>query len=171
VLSNALAYLYKRAGVDLIREQVRAELPKEATHFDVVSAGLLVTYGPRDSAPVLYDLAHRADDLRPRTPDNLHPAAGPTLDADRVAFGRVKLTWPQWVEVWQADREGRPGLRFGPPDFELVLLPPGRPVAPEPSANGEAHADGPPQPVEAVDRRSQESYTNGPNGTTEATTP
>lgn len=123
IFSNALTYLYKRAGVELIREHVRAELPKTAEHFDVVGSGLLVWYGHRESAPVLYDLAHRADDLRPRTPDNLNPTTGPTLDADRLAFQRVNLTWPQWVEVWQADREGRPGLRFGPPDFELTLLP------------------------------------------------
>jgi len=131
VFANALTYLYKRAGVGLVREHVQAELPKTFEHFDVAHAGLLVWYGNRESTPVLYDLAHRADDLRPRTPDNLNPAPGPTLDADRVMFERVVLTWPQWVEVWQADREGRPGQRFGPSDYSLVLLPPADEPPPE----------------------------------------
>ncbi|HVK18303.1 MAG TPA: hypothetical protein VM533_15280 [Fimbriiglobus sp.] len=126
VLENALAYLYKRAGVDFAREHVRAELPKAAEHFDFVPAGLLVWYGPRESAPVLYDFSRRAEELRPRTPDNLHPAAGPTLEAQRLMFGRVKLTWPEWLAVWPRDpKDDRLPPRFGPADFELVLLPPG----------------------------------------------
>lgn len=122
VLANALAYLYKRAGVDLSREHVRAELPKHATRFDVVSAGLLVWYGSDDAAPVLYDVAHRADDLRPRTADNLQSAPGPTLDADRLMFGRLKLTWSEWAAVCRTDPEQ--GARFGPADLPLMLLPP-----------------------------------------------
>jgi hypothetical protein len=123
-LTNALAYLFKRAGVDLVREHVSAELPADAVHFDVVSAGLLVWYGSRDAAPVLYDLARRPDDLRPRTPDNLRPTAGPVLDADRLLLSRVRLNWPDWVAVWQAGASDQPPPRFGPADFELVLLPP-----------------------------------------------
>ena len=131
-LTDALAYLYKRAGVDLVREQIAAVLPPAAAHFDVVADGLLVWYGSRDGPPVLYDLAHRADDLRPRTPDNLHPTFGPALDADRLIFGRVRLSWPEWLAVWQADADGYPPPRFGPVDVRLELLPPaaaGRPPA------------------------------------------
>lgn len=123
-LTNALAYLYKRAGVDLVREHLRAELPPETEHFDVTSPGILVWYGPRDTEPVLYDIAHRADDLRPRTPDNLYQTIGPPLDADRLAFSRVRLTWRDWVTVWQAGAADHPPSRFGPAGFELVLLPP-----------------------------------------------
>jgi hypothetical protein len=126
VLENALEYLYKRAGVDFVREQVRAELPKAAEHFDFVPDGLLVWYGPRESAPVLYDLAHGTADVHPRTPDNLAPTPGPTLEARRLMFGRVKLTWPEWLAVWPRDpADDRLPPRFGPADFELVLLPPG----------------------------------------------
>lgn len=134
VLENALAYLYKRAGVDFAREHVRAQLSKAAEHFDFVPAGLLVWYGPRESAPVLYDFAHRAEELRPRTPDSLHPAAGPTLEAHRLMFGRAKLTWPEWLAVWPRDpKDDRLPPRFGPADFELVLLPPGTGTAETPS--------------------------------------
>src|SRR5207253_3790010 len=47
---NALAYLHRRAGADLLREQVHAALPP-AAHFDVSPKGLLVWYGPREAAP------------------------------------------------------------------------------------------------------------------------
>lgn len=114
VLEHALAYLYKRAGVDLVREQVQAELPKHTSHFDFVNAGLVVWYGSEDAIPVLYDLAHRADDLRPRTTDNLSPAPGPMLDADRLMFGRIRLTWASWSETWKGS----------PSDPPVVLLPP-----------------------------------------------
>ena len=126
VLEFALAYLYKRAGVELAREHIRAELPKHASHFDVVPAGLLVWYGSEDAIPVLYDLAHRADDLRPRTTDNLHPAPGPALDADRVMFGRTRLTWTEWSEVWRA----------GPSSAPWVLIPPRVRDGLHPSVNG-----------------------------------
>ena len=121
---NALAYLYKRAGVDLVREQVRAALPPSAVRFDVVPAGLLVWYGIGNDPPVLYDLSRGTIDLRPRSADGLKPAAGPTLAADTVAFGRVKLTWPGWLGVWPAETPVPP--RFAPP--AVAVVPAGPPV-------------------------------------------
>ncbi|MBX9579312.1 MAG: hypothetical protein K2X87_03310, partial [Gemmataceae bacterium] len=77
VLADTLAYLFKRAGVDLSWEQVRAELPKDATDFDVGSDGLMVWYGPRDKAPVVYDLGDPRPDLRPRSARRRRPVPGP----------------------------------------------------------------------------------------------
>src|SRR5262249_11495159 len=98
-------------------------LPPTAVRFDIVPVGLMVLYGRAGDAPVLYDVAHRADDLRPRTADNLAPAPGPALDADRLVFGRVRLTWAGWLGVWPSDRrDGRPPA-FGPHDLAQALLP------------------------------------------------
>jgi hypothetical protein len=138
VLADTLAYLYKRAGVDLSWEQVRAELPKDATDFDVGPDGLMVWYGPRDQAPVVYDLGHPGPDLRPRSASRRRPVPDrPTLDACRVVFARVPLRWTEWTEVWRP-RPGDERPRFGPPDGDLILLPP-RPDVPAPAA-----ADRPP---------------------------
>jgi hypothetical protein len=135
LFENALTYLYRRAGVWLVREHVRANLPPGAVHTDVTRAGLLVWCGSREAAPVLYDLTRRSDELRPRTPDNLYPAAGPVLDAHRLVFARVRLTWPQWLAAWPSDLGACPPPRFGPPDFDLVLLPRGgEAVTPLPAA-------------------------------------
>jgi hypothetical protein len=139
-IGKALAYLYKRAGVHLVREQVRAALPATVIRFDIVPAGLLVWFGPDGTPPVLYDLAHRVDDLRPRTPDNRGPAAGPALDADKLVFGRVRLSWSEWLGAWT-------GGGFGPPDLALTLLPagagtgPGLSPVPPPGANGVPRPD------------------------------
>jgi hypothetical protein len=125
MFGNALAFLYKRAGVDVAREQVRAELSKEATHVDLGPDGLLVWYGSREAPPVLYDLSDPFKEIRPRVPGKRQPTAGPTLHARRLIFGRVPLTWPQWTEVWRAHPAVDAPL-FGP---ALALLPP---LAPRP---------------------------------------
>lgn len=129
-LENALAYLHRRAGVDLLRERVRVELPP-AAHFDVSPNGLLVWYGPREStSPVLYDLLDPAAVLRPLTPAGRRLASGPGLEARRLMFSRVELTWAEWVNVWGTRPESVPAAessptrpRFGPADFALALLP------------------------------------------------
>lgn len=143
--SNALTYLYKRAGVDLVREQVRAELPKDHKHFDVGPTGLLVWYGSRESQPLLYDLTDPVDELRPRNPVDRKATRGPTLDARELVFSRRQLTWANWTNAWQAG-DGTPP-RFGPPEGELT--PPPRLLAP-PSANGSAgsHTTPPPTPAD-----------------------
>ncbi|HEY3788732.1 MAG TPA: hypothetical protein VGL71_07750, partial [Urbifossiella sp.] len=67
IFRNALAYLYKRAGVEVVREQMRAELPEAALEFEIVSEGLLVWYGSRESDPLVYDLGDPVNELRPRS--------------------------------------------------------------------------------------------------------
>jgi hypothetical protein len=129
--TNALAYLFKRAGVDLVREQVRAELPADAQHFDIGPSGLLVWYGSRESRPLLYDLTDPVDELRPRNPADRKVTRGPTLSATRVVFSRRQLTWADWTAVWQSG-EDEPPPRFGPPEGELTPSPrlPGPPDDP-----------------------------------------
>jgi len=122
-LANSLAYLYKRAGVDLVREHVLAQLPRTATHLEFVPAGILVWYGPREAPPMLYDLLHGLDEIHPRSYDLISPAVGPPLSARRLLFSRVRLTWREWLSVWEADQTGAKLPRFGPEDFQLVLLP------------------------------------------------
>jgi hypothetical protein len=148
VFGNALAYLYKRAGVDLVSEQVRAALPKEAQHFDLSADGLLVWYGGRDSAPLLYDIADPAPQFRPRVPGQRQPTAGPVLDAARLLFERIEITWSQWTEAWRPPAPGDKPPRLGPPGGELVLLPPradrppSLPAVPEPPPNPPAEPAG-----------------------------
>jgi hypothetical protein len=143
-LANALAYLFKRAGVDVAKEQVRAALPA-GVDFDVGPAGLLVWYDGREGPPVVYDLGDPSAELRPLTLRR-RPAPGPHLKAERVLFARLPLTWSQWTGVWPATPGG------APTDRDLILLPPRPRAAVSPHAPG---LNGPPRP-------------DGANGTPEA---
>ncbi len=138
VFGNALAYLYKRAGVEVVREQLRAELPAEAVHFEIGSDGLLVWYGSRESEPLLYDIGDPANELRPRTAEQRQPTHGPLLEARKIIFERTSLTWPQWTEVWRGTPGSAPhGLALA--YAERSLLPP-RPLRPDPSPSRNGHA-------------------------------
>ena len=136
VFANALTYLYKRAGVEVVVEQVRAELPTNAVHFDIGPDGLLVWYGSRETEPLLYDLGDPVRELRPRVAGQRQPTHGPTLDARLLIFDRTPLTWPQWMDAW---RGGNPQALLTAGGREPQLLPPPEPMpVPQPSLNGSA---------------------------------
>jgi hypothetical protein len=123
IFTNALAYLYKRAGVDLVHEQLRAVLPKDAVHFDLCPDGFLVWYGSRDADPLLYDIAEPAAQLQPRRRGWRLPTIGPVLDAERLMFRRLEITWTQWTEVWRSPAPGDKPPQLGRWGSELPLMP------------------------------------------------
>jgi hypothetical protein len=122
-VTTALAGLYKLAGIDLVREQVRDNLPPPATDFALTSRDLLVEVGPLREAAAYYDLTKPRGPLRPRTLDGSPATDWPPLDPGRVIFARVPLSWQQWVESW----EGGPGGKPSPSllDSGVRLLPAG----------------------------------------------
>jgi hypothetical protein len=96
----ALAGFYKFAGADLVREQVAALLPPEAT-FTVTEAGLVVWLGDAEGR---YDL----DDTETLEPVIVRgPLALPRLKRQEVLFGEAELRWADWVETWENDRAGK----------------------------------------------------------------
>ncbi len=123
IFTNALAYLYKRAGVDLVHEQLRAVLPQDAVHFDLCPDGFLVWYGSRDADPLLYDIAEPAAKLQPRRRGWRQPTIGPVLDAERLIFRRLEITWTQWTEVWRSPTPGDKPPQLGRWGSELPLMP------------------------------------------------
>jgi hypothetical protein len=119
--TTALAGLYKLAGVDLVREQVRANLPPAATRYDVVNWDLVIWRDRKPPEALAYDLGTRRDQLRPRPLGSRRAVDGPILDARAVLFAAVPLTWERWVEAWQRDQQGLgPPRPFGP---AVQLLP------------------------------------------------
>jgi hypothetical protein len=105
--TTALAGLYKLAGIDLVREQVRENLPARATGFTLTPRDLLVGSGPLQAPVVRYDLKRSRGPLRPRTLDGALTADWPVLDPGRVMFARVPLSWQHWVESWQGSSDGK----------------------------------------------------------------
>ena len=105
--TTALAGLYKLAGIDLVREQVRENLPPAATNFMLTARDLVVEIGPHQEPVVRYDLTRPRGPLKPRTLEGMPALDWPPLDPARVIFARVPLSWKQWVESWQGSPDGK----------------------------------------------------------------
>jgi hypothetical protein len=121
-LTAALAYLYKLAGVELVREQIEASLPPDVASYDLTATDLVLWLDPHHGRSLAYDLRGQAGLLSPRPPAGKPAGDGPVLDARQLVFARVPLSWGRWVESWQKDQDGQghPGLFYG--DLELVLV-------------------------------------------------
>jgi hypothetical protein len=105
-LLAGLVYLYKLAGVHLVREQVRAALPPGVVSYDITLAGLVLWLDKRHEQAVTYDLLGSSPELEPR-PINGQPVSGwPKLEARRLVFARVPLSWEDWVQTWEKARQG-----------------------------------------------------------------
>jgi hypothetical protein len=121
--NTGLAGLYKLAGVDVVREQLRASLPSDIVRYDITAWDLLVWPGDPAGEPVTYDLADARGQLEPRAADGNVAVVAPVLEARQLLFSQVPLTWEQWVASWQRDQAGE-----GPPrlfDADVQLLPVG----------------------------------------------
>jgi hypothetical protein len=104
----ALAGFYKRAGADLVREQIAALLPPEAL-FTVTEEGLLVYLG---DAEVRYDL-NGPEPLKPTPLHGKLPPEMPTLKRKDVLFRETELRWSDWIETWDLPAEQGSTIRFG----------------------------------------------------------
>jgi hypothetical protein len=105
-VTTALAGLYKLAGIDLVQEHVRENLPAGST-FLLTPRDLVVGTGPHHEPAVTYDLTRLRGPLRPRTLAGKPAPDWPVLDPGRVIFARVPLSWQQWVESWQGTPDGK----------------------------------------------------------------
>lgn len=121
-IEAALAGLYARAGVQLVRNWLRADL---APHpFDIDDRGLVAWPGNGDVA-ILYDL-EQSPRLRPMAeePDSSPVPTDrlPDLLASRVRFDASPISWPAWVAFWEGHGSGP---QPPPPFTTRPLLPPG----------------------------------------------
>jgi predicted Ser/Thr protein kinase len=103
-LVRALGGLFKLAGIHLVHEQVQAGLLPGAT-FEVVKVGLAVWLGPESGEAIYYDLSEEGDKLYPTTAEGKPLNEMPILDARRLVYARVPITWEQWVQGWEQDTD------------------------------------------------------------------
>ena len=94
---NALAGFYQRAQVDLVREQIEAELGA-AAHYDISDEGLIVWLGTDYQTELLYRLdgAAKSPDVRGAQPD-VPPRV---LEPRRLFFREQSISWVAWVAAW-----------------------------------------------------------------------
>jgi hypothetical protein len=120
-VTTALAGLYKLAGIDLVSEQVRENLPPGAS-FALTASDLVVETGPLHEAAVCYDLTRSRGPLKPHTLDGEPAPLWPALDPGRVLFTRVPLSWQQWVENWQDGLDGQTPRKLLSASVKLLPL-------------------------------------------------
>jgi hypothetical protein len=126
VATLAVAGFYKLAGVDLVREQIEACLPAESSSYEITARDLVVWLGQASPRAILYDWNTLDGLLDPRTPDGAPAPEWPVLDARRLIFAHVPLSWEQWVQTWQKDQDGQ--IAPAPFPVERKLLPMGQPL-------------------------------------------
>jgi hypothetical protein len=102
VLSAALVGLYKLAGVDLVREQIDAQLP-HATDWDIAGQRLVLAPQGDLETEVVYPL-DAGGRLDPQVTRGELWRAMPTLDARQVLFSQVPVLWEHWVAFWEEER-------------------------------------------------------------------
>lgn len=120
-VTTALAGLYKLAGIDLVSEQVRENLPPRAT-FSLTERDLIVETGPLRQAVIRYDLTRPRGPLKPHTLAGAETTTWPPLDPSRLIFARVPLSWQQWVENWQDGQDGKMPPRLLNSSVKLLPL-------------------------------------------------
>jgi hypothetical protein len=104
VFAFALTGLYKMAGVHLVRDQLAENLPN-ALAYVIGEDGLIVWRGADPAQDIVYPLTSEAY-LAPQSLDGEDDVDAPTLEANRVLFSNVPLSWQSWMSAWEADRAG-----------------------------------------------------------------
>jgi hypothetical protein len=101
IFELALAGFYKRAGVDLVREQIEQVLAgdDEPPPYDISDEGLIVWPGDGYQTEAVYDL--RATYPSPRLRGAPWQGELPTLTGRRALFYREPLGWSVWTQVWE----------------------------------------------------------------------
>jgi hypothetical protein len=133
----ALVHLYKLAGVDLVREQIQAQLPPPMHDYDIKAREFVLWLDHRHGQSAQYLWSDDHGLLKPhispapmsldlRNPLVVGPGQlkleAPQLDAYRFMFCRVPLTWRQHVECWEKDKEGGEQPRLVSNGVELDLV-------------------------------------------------
>ena len=102
VLTAALLGLYKSAGVDLVRQQIEAELPPPAVGYDIESRGLIVWPDHALEAEAVYDL-HQEGMLEPRPDHGRGERPLPIYARAQILFCETLISWWRWVDIWEKD--------------------------------------------------------------------
>ncbi len=102
-LANALAGFYKLAGVDLVREQLDAQLVPPDDEYRLDDRGLVVELGRGGPREVVYPLRDWPPQSDPLAPWRLETGASAR---DQLVFGCVPISWQAWLAAWEQDQLG-----------------------------------------------------------------
>jgi hypothetical protein len=103
VLRNALLGLFKKAGVALLSAQVAQCFEPQGLSYRVTEEGLEVT-PDAGGACALYALNGEERIVAAGDPNLVKVL--PSFSPRELQFRAVLLAWSDWVDVWEAEREG-----------------------------------------------------------------
>jgi hypothetical protein len=112
-LKNALEGFYRKADMDLVREQVEARFL--GTHeYDINSEGFVIWPNGMFSHELSVDLS-RPGSLRPLPVDDAQAVGLGPIDRRRVVFGDSDTAWNDWVALWSPEAATATGAESGDP--------------------------------------------------------
>ena len=104
VFRDALAGFYKLAGVDFIREQIRALLPEAMTWK--LTRGMLIVRNS-GGAEARYCLNDAQNLLTPAAMIGPLAQTLPPIPADSLFYGRCPIEWDDWVRIGKPTKKAR----------------------------------------------------------------
>ena len=96
---NALVGMYKKCGVDLVREQVEVVFPRDEFAYDICSEGLAVWPGNSYQSQITYDLT--ADQLQPDAGHDAPDGSWPEPSHEQLMFKLSPVSYADWVAAWE----------------------------------------------------------------------
>jgi hypothetical protein len=101
-LNDALVGTARAAGVDVVHAALRSLLPA-GWEFAATDDGLVTWRSPANGQESRYSW-QRTTPLVPEPADEMLPLLMP----EQIDFRARPVTWAAWVQLWEADRAGRP---------------------------------------------------------------
>lgn len=121
-LRNAIAGLYKLAGVDLVREQLQSALHTVRGGYDISGHEMVVWPEENYDTEVIYDLRTRPE-ITPKVNNVRYSQTLPTLRADSALYSEAPISWKDWVHAWTLDQEHKCLECSLVPHFRLLECP------------------------------------------------
>lgn len=106
LLAAGLTGLCKKAGVDLVRQEVQTLLPGDVANWLVREHGLVVRFGSPVESEYLYAFGE-GEPLTAVLQLGRSRTSLPVLDPAALLFGRRPIEWSDWMTLWEAADDPR----------------------------------------------------------------
>ncbi len=105
VLAVCLIGLYKRAGVNLVVQQIVSNFQRQAVEIEVSSHSIRLFAIPLENSEASYALKGEQTWVSPITMDS--DGRWPTIDRKEFMFDMLDIEWVEWVQFWQDEQSGK----------------------------------------------------------------
>ncbi|MFO0427883.1 MAG: hypothetical protein ACK526_15050 [Planctomyces sp.] len=111
-LEHALEGFYRKAGVELVREQIERNYIGQR-EYDINATGLSIWADPAFEREITVDL-HRRQTIRPSPHSDAIQAGLSSIERDGLVFSESKTDWKEWEDLWRPVVTAQ-GVSLSPP--------------------------------------------------------